>query len=140
MKQITAELCEHCKRKHVVEERITCDACGGLICSHEPKTVEWFGTGVYSEVNEYMPQLDSMPRTPITVIYDPKQSNAVFQFHFCCLSHLLMWLRNLPEGYLPTDEIQVHGLGNAFMQLPLQEIPEGGLDNSNAQTFPFRRN
>ncbi len=128
MRQVTTEVCDRCNRKHVVEERILCDACNGLICATEPKAVEWFGTGLYSEVHEYMPQLDSLPRTPITVTYDPKQSNAIFQFHFCCLSHMLLWLRHLPEGYLPVDEIRIEGVVNAFAQLPVQEIPDVAVD------------
>jgi len=121
---VETELCEYCHRKHVVEERITCDACGGLILTLEPKTVEWFGTGVYSEIHEFMPDFGGLPRVPITVTYDPKQSNSVFQFHFCCVSHMLLFLRNLPDGYFPVDEIRIAGTVSAFAQLPVQEIPD----------------
>ena len=123
-RKVTTEYCEHCQRKHVTEERVTCDACGGLICMTEPKTVEWFGTGVYSEIHEFMPEFGSLPRVPIVVIYDPKQSSTVFRFYFCCLAHMLAFLRNLPPGYLPIDEIRIEGTVSAFAQIPVQEIPE----------------
>jgi len=108
---------------HVVQERIRCEACGGLIAAIEPRTVEWFGKGVYSEIQQYLP-LGEIPREPITLIYSPRLASTVFENHFCCISHLMLWLRNLPEGYLPSDRIQIVGTVHAFAQIPVQEIPQ----------------
>ena len=71
-----------------------------------------------------MPEFGTLPRVPIIVTYDSQQSKTRFQFHFCCLAHMLLFLRDLPAGYLPIDEIRIEGTVSAFAQIPVQEIPE----------------
>ena len=124
-RHVETEHCEHCGNTHEKRVIIYCDACQGAIVATEPRTVEWFhNTGVYSKIEEYIPT-GELSRAPITVTYEAKRlSGSVFQFHFCCLAHMLAFLRNLPDGYLPIDEIKIEGLVHAFAQLPVQEIPE----------------
>ena len=108
--------------EHVVKELYYCDYCKGLILEATPKTINWFGKGLVSEVKEYRPA-GGGDRQIVTVVYQPVLAALQpIELHFCSFSHALAYLRNPPKGALPGDQIQIVGTIESFGQTPL-DIP-----------------
>jgi len=108
--------------EHVVKEEYYCDYCKGLILEALPKTINWFGRGLVSEVKEYRPA-GGGPRQVVSVVYQPVLAGMQpIELHFCSFSHALAYLRNPPKGALPGDRIQIAGTIESFTQMPL-DIP-----------------
>lgn len=121
MRRIETEQC-NLGHEHVVKEEYYCDYCKGLITEATPKTINWFGKGLVSEVKEFRPA-GGGPRQIITVVYQPVLAGMqAIELHFCSFSHALAYLRNPPKGALPGDQIQIGGTIESFSQTPL-EIP-----------------
>ena len=108
--------------EHLAKEEYYCDYCKGLITEATPKTFNWFGRGLVSQVKEYHPA-GGGPRQIITVVYQPVLAGLnPIDLHFCALSHALAYLHNPPKGALPGDQIQIMGTIESFAQTPL-DIP-----------------
>lgn len=119
MHKVTSKRCE-LGHDHVTKEEYYCDYCRGLIAEATPKTYNWFGRGITSEVQEFRPA-GGGERQIVTVIYQPVLAGMQpIELHFCALSHALAYLRNPPKGALPGDRIQLSGTVESWSQSPLQ--------------------
>jgi len=124
VKQVITQRCE-LGHDHVQVERIFCNLCHGLINEAAPRTVNWFGTGVYSEISEYAPS-GAGGRDPITVLYSPvAAAGRTFELHFCCVSHVFEFFSTLPAGSMAGDRVVIQMHVFAFEQTAIVDLPRG---------------
>jgi hypothetical protein len=116
---------ERCDRGclHVVQEKIYCDFCGGLIVTECPRTIDVFGRGISSDVRMIFPSSEG--RVFISVEYRPVlQSPKKLQFEFCCMSHVLRFFRDARFGQMGADELAISMPFQALGMVPVCEPAE----------------
>jgi len=123
-KRVETQYCESCQRLHVLEERYVCDACGGVICRIKTRDVNWFGRGVFTRVEEFLPTSKGETRQPITVTYTPAlAAGQSFEFHFCCLRHAMHFLSDPPQACMDQDQVTMSATNAAYAQTPVADLP-----------------
>jgi hypothetical protein len=121
MREDTTERCDK-GHVHVVQSRVFCDFCGGLIVTECPGRLDIFGRGETSEVRIVYPA--SEDRAYITVSYHPVlQQPKTLRFEFCCISHVLRFFRDARYGQIPNDQIEINLPYGALFMAPVGEPP-----------------
>ena len=118
--QLETERCE-LGHEHITVERTICDFCQGVISLGHPKTVQLFNR-LTSHIVEYKPLGDEIRQAILMTVISHLAGRKPIEFHFCCESHRLEFLRAAPANLLPGDEVLVQMTVQAMAQQPINIV------------------